>query len=85
MIEDGGINSGIDVDGSGVGTGELCVLKIDDLQMFPFFIDLQVMTLISISQGDHWSCAKFGRFLVDDLPFSFLLPPPSLGTLIQPS
>ena len=35
MIEDGGINSGIDVDGSGLGTGELCVLKIDDLQMFP--------------------------------------------------
>ena len=25
MIEDGGINSGIDVDGSGLGTGELCV------------------------------------------------------------
>ena len=35
MIEDGGIRSGIDVDCSGVGTGELCVLKIDDLQMFP--------------------------------------------------
>ena len=41
LIEDGGIRSGIDVDCSGVGTGELCVLKI------PLFIDLQVMTLIT--------------------------------------
>ena len=41
MIEDGDIRSGIDVDCSGVGTGELCVLKI------PLFIDLQVMTLIT--------------------------------------